>query len=149
MIYRERDNISAWTWSLAAAYDYGYTDNGSSPSFVRNDSTWNIIDEYVSLPGSVLLTIPGNNTQTSHYTFNLPNLHVDTMLTVDGTGTNTSTGTGPASSYTYDPFGNPLPGSTNPTDTVTNASYAWEGSHVKINETILPMTPMLQHEESV
>jgi hypothetical protein len=25
--YREHDNIATWNWSLAAAYDYGYTDS--------------------------------------------------------------------------------------------------------------------------
>ena len=142
--YREHDTIAAWTWTLAGAFDYGYTDSSDAPSFVRNDSTWNIIEEYLSLPGGVLLTIPGNNTQTSNYAFNLPNIHGDTLLTVNGSGANTSTGTGPASSYAYDPFGNPVPGSTNPAnDTLTNASYAYEGSHEKIAETLLTLNPML------
>jgi RHS repeat-associated protein len=142
LTYREHDTIAAWTWSLAAAYDYGYTDSSDSPSFVRNDTTWNIIEEYLSLPGGVLLTIPGQNTQTSSYTFNLPNIHGDTLLTTNGAGTNTSTGTGPATSFTYDPFGNPIPGSTNPTNSVTPASYAYEGSHQKITESLITLNPM-------
>ncbi len=142
LTYREHDTIAAWTWSLAAAYDYGYTDSSDSPSFVRNDTTWNIIEEYLSLPGGVLLTIPGQNTQTSSYTFNLPNIHGDTLLTTNGAGTNTSTGTGPATSFTYDPFGNPIPGSTNPTNSVTPASYAYEGSHQKITESLITLNPI-------
>ena len=141
--YREHDTISSWNWTVNGAYDYGYTDSSKSASFVRNDSTWSIIEEYLGLPGGVFLTIPGNNTQTSNYTFNLPNIHGDTLLTVNGSGANTSTGTGPANSYAYDPFGNPLPGITIPNDSIVKGSFAYEGSHGKVTENTLPITPMV------
>ena len=140
--YREFDKISAWNVSLTGAYDYGYTGSGGSPSFVRNHATWAIIEEYVSLPGGVLLTIPGNNTQTTNYSYSLPNIHGDTVLTVNGAGNNSSTGTGPANSYAYDPFGNPLPGGASPNDTIANDSFGWEGSHRKITENAITLNPV-------
>lgn len=144
--YRELDKISAWNWSLAGAYDYGYTGSSSSPSFIRNHATWAIIEEYVSLPGGILLTIPGNNTQTSNYSYSLPNIHGDTILTVNSAGNNISTGTGPSNSYVYDPFGNPLPGGTNPNDTIANDSFGWEGSHRKITENAITLNPVQMGE---
>lgn len=66
----------------------------------------------------------------------LPNIHGDTAWTVDGNGDNSSTGTGPASAYAYDPFGNPVPGSSNPSN-FDQGSLAWEGSAQKITETTL------------
>ncbi len=73
--------------------------------------------------------------------YNLPNLHSDTLLTTDATGTNTSTGNGPSSSFTYDPFGNILTGSTFPSNTDL-ASYAYVGTHEKLTETSFTLTPI-------
>src|SRR5262249_26582319 len=70
-----------------------------------------------------------------------PNIHGDIMLTTDAVGTNTSTGNGPASAFTYDPFGNILPGSDHP-DNMTNGSNGWVGQHQKPTETTLVLTPI-------
>lgn len=64
------------------------------------------------------------------------------MLTVDGNGANTSTSNGSANSFSYDPFGNPIPGSQNPQN-FDNGSLGWEGSHQKISETSLSLDPMV------
>jgi len=142
MTYREHDTISAWTWTDDAEYDYGYTGSGSSPAFMAN-SVGTITEEYVSLPGGVQLTIrPSQPTHATQYTYSLANLHGDTLLTVDGNGDNSSTGNGPGSSFTYDPFGNVLPGSVNPAN-FDNGSLGYEGSHQKITETTLTSLPIV------
>jgi RHS repeat-associated protein len=142
MIYREHDNIAAWNWTLDAQYRYGYTSSHGSPDFVYN-SSWNIVEEYASLPGGVMLTVrPSQPTHAAQYIYDLPNMHGDTLLTADGNGANTSNGNGPVGSFTYDPFGNPLPGSHDPQN-LDNGSLGWEGSHQKITETTLTSAPIL------
>ncbi len=143
LIGRHENSITNWTWAgTGHDYAYDYTGSGSSPDYVRNSSTWQIIEKYVSLPGGVLLTMYTQRTGNAANSYVLPNVHGDTMLLADGSGSNVSTGTGPASSYTYDPFGNPLPGGANPQDTDV-ASFGWEGSHQKFTETDFALTPML------
>jgi hypothetical protein len=58
--------------------------------------------------------LPLQTTQANKYIYDLPNIQGNTLLTTDGNGDNTSNGNGPYGSYTYDPFGNPLSGSTDP-----------------------------------
>jgi RHS repeat-associated protein len=64
-----------------------------------------------------------------------------TLLTANAAGTNTSTGNGPLSSFTYDPFGNPLSGSVLPANTEAG-SYAFGGTLQKITETSLALKPI-------
>jgi RHS repeat-associated protein len=140
MTYREHDTIANWNWTVESDHSYGYTGAHSSPDFVYND-TGDIIEEYVSLPGGVALTVDLTKaTKATQYTYSLPNLHGDTLLTVDGNGDNTSNGNGPGGSFTYDPFGNVLPGSVNPA-TFDTGSLGYEGSHPKITETTLASLP--------
>ncbi|HSX07372.1 MAG TPA: PA14 domain-containing protein [Candidatus Saccharimonadales bacterium] len=140
--YREHDTITAWNWAVDGQYWYGYTGNGSGASFVR-DANWNITEEYLSLPGGVQLTIrpqhAGTNADKNYY--ELPNMHGDVLLLTDGVGANISNGNGPASSFTYDPFGNQLPGGTAPADTDWG-SYGYEGAHQKITETSVSLAPI-------
>jgi RHS repeat-associated protein len=141
LTYREQDTIAGWNWALNANYWYGYSGPGDAPDFVRN-AAWTIVEKYLDLPGGVVLTIkPTQSTQASKAQYSLPNIHGDTLLTADGTGTNTSTGNGPANSFTYDPFGNILPGSTVPAN-LDQGSYGWEGQHQKISETSLALAPI-------
>lgn len=139
--YREHDTIANSTWSVAAQYWYGYVDSGSAPAYAY-DVNWNIIDEYVSLPGGVTVTVhPQQTSQSSKYAYNLPNLHGDTLLTADGNGINTSNGNGPASAFVYDPFGVPVTDGQDPQN-FDNGSLGWEGSHMKITETLLTLMPI-------
>jgi RHS repeat-associated protein len=142
---REHDTITGWTWNLAQTTYNGYTNSNDAPSLLR-DANWNIVEKYVHLPGGLLLTIkPQETTQTTKHTYSLPNLHGDTLLTANGLGTNTSTGSGPASAFTYDPFGNPLPATppsnAYPTNTTTG-SNAYLGIHQKSTETVLALHPI-------
>jgi len=83
---------------------------------------------------------PGQ-TGASAFTASLPNLHGDTLLTTDGLGTNTSNGNGPYGTFTYDPFGNPLPGSHDPQN-LDYASFAYAGAADKITETSITLNPI-------
>jgi RHS repeat-associated protein len=93
----------------------------------------------LSLPGGVTLSQQGATAQVWSY----PNLHGDDIVTTDANGVRPS---GPIA--VYDPFGNPINLTTgqigtiaadttsSPTNTTTpGASYGWEGSHGKQNQT--------------
>ena len=138
---RERDSITDWNWQLKENRWYGFTSTGDTPDVVR-DSNWNIVEKYISLPGEVLLTIkPNESQQANKHTYSLPNIHGDTLLTSNGLGNNTSNGNGPAGSFTYDPFGNKLEGSTLPSNTA-DASYGWVGQHQKLSEKDFMLVPI-------
>ena len=141
LTYREKDNVSNWTWTLANQWFYGYTGTGDTPDFIR-DANWNVIEKDVELPGGVILSIKPQQTGNAAAQYTLPNVHGDTLLTTDAAGTNTSTGNGPANSFTYDPFGNPLPGSNLPANTVPEGSYGYVGQHEKLTETDFALTPI-------
>mgnify|MGYP002336028555 CR=1 FL=1 len=139
--YREKDNISAWTWTVTNQYWYGYTGAGDTPDFVRN-AAWEIVEKTLQLPGGVNVTIKPQELNTANQKqYSLPNIHGDTLLTTDANGVNTSTGNGPASSFTYDPFGNIIEGSTYPAN-ASQGSYGWVGQHQKISETNFALAPI-------
>src|SRR5262249_9014026 len=73
--------------------------------------------------------------------YSLPSMLGHTLLTVNTSGANTSTGTGPANSFTYDPFGNILSGSTLPNNTA-GGSYGFAGSNQKLTEVSLTLAPI-------
>jgi RHS repeat-associated protein len=54
------------------------------------------------------------------------------MATTDATGAQTST-------FTYDPFGNPV--ATSPNNTATGSTYGWVGQHEKDTETAFALAP--------
>lgn len=143
IIFREKDNIANWTWTDAGVNRwYGFTGSGDTPDFVR-DAAWNIAEKYISLPGGVTLTVlPGQTDPAVRSTYTLPNTHGDALLTVNGLGSNSSTGNGPASSFTYDPFGNILQGSTFPSNASPGSSYGWLGQHQKDSEKDLVLSPI-------
>ena len=133
--------LTNWNATAAGDYWYGFTGSGDTPDFVR-DASWAITEKTIQLPGGVNLTIKPQQTGNAGKQYSLPNIHGDTLLTTDATGTNTSTGNGPASTYTYDPYGNVLSGSTYPSNTTTSGSYAWAGAHAKLTETAFTLTPI-------
>jgi RHS repeat-associated protein len=143
IIYREKDNIANWTWTEAGVTRwYGFTGPGDTPDFVR-DAGWDVVEKYISLPGGVTLTIqPGQADPPTRSTYTLPNIHGDAMLTTNGLGNNSSTGNGPANSFTYDPFGNILTGSTFPGNASPGGSYGWLGQHQKDSETAFALVPI-------
>ena len=94
----------------------------------------------LSLPGGVNQSIQGSSL-SSPEVWSYPDLHGDVTVTADGSGTRSS------AVAVYDPFGDPINLTTGqigtlaantPTfanTTVPGASYGWEGSHLKQDET--------------
>ncbi len=139
--YREHDTIANWSWNMDGQYWYGFTGDGGSPAFTY-DSSWQITEAFVALPGGVTVTVlPQRTTTTGKYSYNLPSLQGSALLTTDGDGNNTSNGNGPYGSFTYDPFGNPLAGSHNPQN-LDYGSFGYKGAAQKITETTLALTPL-------
>jgi RHS repeat-associated protein len=139
--YREKDTIANWNWTLAGQYWYGFTGSGDTPDFVR-DANWNVIEKNLELPGGVIVTIKSQETVNANKAlYSLPNNHGDTLLTTNALGANTSTGNGPLNSFTYDPFGTVISGSTLPNN-ADQASYGWLGQHQKLTESLLAVVPV-------
>jgi RHS repeat-associated protein len=138
--YREHNTINAWSWNMDAQYWYGYTGDGSGPSFIRN-ANWDIIEKTLHLPGGVMLTIKPQQTGNAQKEYSLQSILGRTLLTTNAAGTNTSAGNGPLNSFTYDPFGNVLSGSVLPANTA-GGSYGYGGSRQKLTETSLALQPI-------
>lgn len=143
IVARFKNDITNWTWTDSGVDRwYGFTGPGDTPDFVR-DPAWNVVEKYISLPGGVVLTIlPGQTDPAARSTYTLPNIHGDALLTVNGLGNNTSNGNGPANSFTYDPFGNILTGSTFPSNASPGSAYGWLGQHQKDSETSFALAPI-------
>jgi RHS repeat-associated protein len=139
---RYKCNIVAWDWQCGVDdYFYAFTADGDTPDIIYN-SNWDVVEKTIQLPGGVLMSFKPQQSQANNKKqYSLPNIHGDTLLTANATGTNTSTGNGPASAFAYDPFGNVLPGSTIPANTVMG-SYGWVGQHQKLSESLLALAPV-------
>jgi RHS repeat-associated protein len=138
--YREKDNISAWSWALADAWRYGFTGSGDTPDLVfdRNNT---LLEKDITLPGGVLLQLkPTQQQAADKATYSLPNLHGDTLITTDALGNNTSS-INIVRAFIYDPFGNLLPGGHAPAN-LQDGSYGWLGQHQKDSETDLLLAPV-------
>jgi RHS repeat-associated protein len=141
VIARYKDTITSGSWAAAGTTFYHFTGSGDEPDYVR-DNSWMITEKNLSLPGGVSLTIKPTQTGNAGKQYSLPNIHSDTLLTTDASGANTSNGNGPASTFTYDPFGNILTGSNFPVNTA-EGSYGWLGQHLKLTETNFALTPQV------
>jgi RHS repeat-associated protein len=140
VVARFKNTLTNWNAAAAGDYYYGFTGSGDTPDFVR-DVNWAVSEKNLQLPGGVLLTIKPLLTGNAQKQYSLPNAHGDTLLTTDAAGTNTSTGNGPASTFTYDPFGQVLSGSTLPAN-ADQGSYGWVGQNEKLTETIFALVPI-------
>lgn len=140
IIYREKDLIDHWNWTVDNYTFNGYTGSGDTPDFIR-DSNWNIVEKHLQLPGGIVLTIKPGQTGNANKNYNLPNVHGDVLLTTNAAGTTTSTGNGPGNTFVYDPFGNVVAGSVLPSNTVAG-SYGYVGQHEKLTEKDYTLTPI-------
>lgn len=142
-IGRYQSDINNWNWSNERDTFYGYTGTGSAPDFVR-DENWNIVQEYLRLPGGVTVTIQPRQSGNNQKQYSLPSVLGHTLLTLDAAGNNISTGSGPASTYVYDPFGNAVSSTILPANAANGrASYGYGGPHEKLDETVFDLTPIL------
>ncbi len=134
------DNVTVTSnAATSVTSSYGFTSSADTPDFLRSGST--ITEKYLPLFGGPLLTVIPAQTGNAQKRYGLPTLHGSTLLTTDAAGTNTSTGNGPANAYTYDPFGNKLPGSTLPANT-DQTSFGYAGRYQKDTETNFTLTPI-------
>lgn len=106
--------------------------SGDTPDLLF-DSSNNVVEKYIQLPGGSLLTIRPSQTTPTDKVYSLPNIHGDTMATTDARGTLSGT-------FSYDPFGNIVSQSL-PNNTAQGATYAWVGQHEKLTETDLTLNP--------
>ncbi|TCO37923.1 RHS repeat-associated protein [Rathayibacter tanaceti] len=123
---------------------YGFEGGSDTPDFIL-DSSNNLMEEIVSLPGGVVATIPVSGSEIWAY----PNLHGDIIVTADGAGVRAKNSAGallPAA--LYDPYGQVVDPTTKLIGTVaaddsipntqsrTDADYGWLGQHQKLSEHI-------------
>lgn len=127
IVYREKDTITTWNWTLNQQTWYGFTGSGDTPDFTR-DANWNITEKYLQLPGNVLLTIrPAESDTLKQKTYSLVNIHSDVFATANASGTVTGTNfTGP--------FGEQISGQTAPNNTANGTSYQYVGQNKKLTE---------------
>lgn len=127
IVYREKDTLNNWATTVNNQSWYGFTGTGDTPDFIK-DGGGNVIEKYLSLPGSVLLTIrPTDPTPANQKTYSLPNIHSDIFATTNASGTLLST-------YQTGPFGESISGQTSPTNTVLGSTYGYVGKHQKVTE---------------
>jgi len=117
---------------------YGYTASGDSPDFIT-DLNGKVTEKYFTLPGDVLLTVRPSRTSAGSQTLSLPDIHGDTMATIDADGAVLGTSqTGP--------FGEVLAASTvntaTPWNTLNGASFQYVGQHEKLSETAYAVAPI-------
>ncbi len=118
---------------------YGFKDSGSSPDFVK-DSSGNITQKFINLPGSVKVTIKPESQSAGAVTYSLPNIHSDTMATVNADGVLIS-------KHMTGPFGEellvqPTGYNTNPTNATADTTYDYAGLHQKQKESNLAIAPV-------
>lgn len=121
------DNVSV-TSNSNAEYRYGFTGGTDAPAFLM-DSSNNVVEKYLNLPGGITKTYRGANSRV----FSLPNLHGDIFAVTDESGWQTG-------GFQYDPFGNKL-SSMMPDNTLGAASFGWVGQHQIETETGFTLEP--------
>lgn len=107
-------------------------DDSDAPTVLK-DNTNTITQQYLNLPGGVLVTIKPQSTSAGALTTTLTNIHGDTMATVNADGALVAR-------YMTGPFGEVLPitpsgiTTTSPTNTATGTAYSYVGQHQKITD---------------
>ncbi len=107
--YREANNVTNWNWTLTSQQWYGFTGASDTPDFLT-DSSGNVTEKYLTLPGDVLVTIRPNRPSAGGITYSLPNIHGDVFATTNADGSLTST-------HITGPYGEDVPGTLNPINT--------------------------------
>ena len=157
--YFERDVQGRLTSQKSVAYGYrgqqtidgpfvyGYSGSGDTPDFLLDNTTTQVLQKYVTLPGDVLLTIDMTQTGANSKTYSLPNIHGDIMATIDGDGQIKNT-------HMTGPFGEKLPTPITPTafdyanrttvslpntnsspqNTTPGSTYQYVGQHQKLTK---------------
>jgi RHS repeat-associated protein len=120
-------------WATEVGTWYGFTGAGDAPDFTR-DANGTVTEQYLQLPGGVLMTMRPTLAGNAQRVFSLPNVHGDIMATTDAAGVSTG-------SYSYDPFGQVL-GSSTANNSADSVSFGWVGQHEKDSEVSLALAPV-------
>lgn len=117
----------------ASTVRYGFSGDGDSPDWTLT-TDGRPAERTLSLPGGVLVSI-----EATTVAWSFPNIHGDVIVSTDGSGARQGL------LVQYDPFGNSMDPVTHemgseaandavPSNTSTEASYAWVGSNQKLYE---------------
>jgi RHS repeat-associated protein len=110
---------------------YAYADS-SDNQVATLDTSNNVVERTIALAGGVLVSKRAAGTDVWSY----PNLHGDVTATSDPTGTKTG------STYTYDPYGNPLGGFSD--NQVTDKDAGWLGGKQRALEHSSGLLPVIE-----
>ncbi|HSX42815.1 MAG TPA: PA14 domain-containing protein [Candidatus Saccharimonadales bacterium] len=114
---------------------YGYTSPDDSSPDYEMDSSWNVRERYLQLPGGVLFTIRNTTLNSTTNVYSLTNVHGDTMTTANGAGTLVGT-------FTYDPYGKTT-STTTPDNANGKGDFDYVGRDEKQTETLFTNQPEL------
>jgi len=113
---------------------YSFTGAGDAPSVILDANGANVVQATLSLPGGAMVTV---NIGSAARTWSYPNLHGD----IAGIANETGVKQGPT--RVYDPYGNPVIGST--PDNATGAmDYGWLGQHQRPLEHQNNLQPVIE-----
>jgi RHS repeat-associated protein len=128
IISRSTNTISNWNWQATGTLNYGFTGSGDTPDFLQ-DTSGNVQEKYITLPGDVVMTVRPNEANLSKKTvYSLPNIHGDILATTNTNGELIST-------HIVGPFGESLPSQGIPNNTATGTAWSYVGQHEKMTET--------------
>jgi RHS repeat-associated protein len=120
------------TGANVAPLRYSYTGDGDTPDATL-DSTSNVIERTISLPGGVLLTKRLGVADVWSY----PNIHGDVASTADNLGLKL-----PPTTFTYDPYGQGL--NVLPDNSLGDYDYGWLGQHQRGLEHQAGLQPVIE-----
>jgi RHS repeat-associated protein len=103
---------------------YGFVDHSDNSALEMNGLN-QVLDRTISLMGGVVVTRQ-QTTPSATDLWSYANLHGDVSALASGSGTKTG------STFTWDPYGNPLAGQ--PANTSSSFSFGWEGTQLKGTE---------------
>lgn len=107
-------------------YSYGEDDENDAPAALL-DSSGAVLENYITLPGDVLVTIRPAEGGSAERTISLPNIHGDIMATINGNGHLINT-------HMVGPFGETLTGTGTPWNAAEGTHYTYVGQHQKATE---------------
>lgn len=118
---------------LATTNKYSFAGTGDAPTALLNTSN-QVVEKYVLLPGSALLTVRPNDPVTNNQkVFSLPNIHGDVLSTTNAVGAKLG-------DFAYDPFGT-ITSVNAPNNGANGSSFAWVGQHQKETATAFTLAP--------
>ena len=120
--------------SAGTTQKYSFTGSGDAPSVILDANGANVVQATLSLPGGAMVTV---NIGSAARTWSYPNLHGDIV------GVANETGLKQGPTRVYDPYGNPVIGST-PDNATGDMDYGWLGQHQRPLEHQTNLQPIIE-----